>query len=76
MYLKGGKVITDLCKCDCQNRLFLYKDLLPALCRGGMVLWSAKVPKALRQSSYGPFTLSTTHQKTASLRFVFHLSII
>jgi hypothetical protein len=27
-----------------------YKDSFPALCRGGKVLWGAKVPKALCQS--------------------------
>ena len=46
-----------------------YKDSLPALCRGGMVLWSAKVPKALCQSSYGPFTLPHTHQKNNGTAF-------
>jgi len=37
-----------------------------------MVLWSAKVPKALRQSSNEPFAPSLAHQKTVALRFVFN----
>jgi len=45
-------------------------DLSPALRRGGTVLWSAKVPKALCQSGKGPFTHTHIHQKTAALCFV------
>ncbi|QDW25930.1 hypothetical protein FFJ24_014310 [Pedobacter sp. KBS0701] len=40
-----------------------------ALCRGGMVLWSAKVPKALRQSSNEPFAQSHAHQKNSGTSF-------
>jgi len=45
-----------------------------ALCRGGMALWSAKVPKALCQSSKGPFARSMHIKKTAALRFVLNTS--
>jgi len=34
-----------------------------------MVLWSAKVPKALRQSSNEPFAQSHTHQKNSGTWF-------
>jgi len=51
----------------------IYKDLLPALCRGGMVLWSAKVPKALCQSSKGPATQPHTHQKNSGTSFCIHI---
>jgi len=40
-----------------------------ALCRGGMVLWSAKVPKALRQSSNEPFAQFHAHQKNSGTSF-------
>jgi len=40
-----------------------------ALCCGGMVLWSAKVPKALCQSSNEPFARSHTHQKNSGTSF-------
>jgi len=51
----------------------IYKDLFPALCRGGMVLWSAKVPKALCQSSYGPFANPKHIKKTAGTSFCVHI---
>jgi len=35
----------------------------------GMVLWSAKVPKALCQSSNEPFTQSHAHQKNSDTSF-------
>ncbi len=55
----------------CFQLSYIYKwKIFSALCRGGMVLWSAKVPKALCQSSNGLFTQPRTHQKTAALRFV------
>jgi hypothetical protein len=34
-----------------------------------MVLWSAKVPKALRQSSNEPFAQSYAHQKNSGTSF-------
>jgi len=34
-----------------------------------MVLWSAKVPKALCQSSNGPFAQPYTHQKNSGTSF-------
>jgi hypothetical protein len=37
--------------------------ILSALCRGGMALWSAKVPKALCQSSKGHFARSHASKK-------------
>jgi hypothetical protein len=46
-----------------------------ALCRGGMVLWRAKVPKALCQSSNGPFTQSYTHQKNSGTSFCVQFSL-
>jgi len=35
----------------------------------GMVLWSAKVPKALRQSSNEPFAQFHAHQKNSGTSF-------
>ena len=35
----------------------------------GMILWSAKVPKALCQSSNEPFAQSHAHQKNSSTSF-------
>jgi len=67
----------------------IYKDLLPALCRGGMAIftvnivfsgvqeccafWSAKVPKALCQSSKGPAKQPHTHQKNSGTSFCIHI---
>jgi len=39
----------------------------------GMVLWSAKVPKALCQSSNEPLRNLTRIKKTGTLRFVFNI---
>ena len=43
-----------------------------ALCRGGMVLWSAKVPKALCQSNKVASHCPMLIKKTAALCFVFN----
>ena len=44
--------------------------MFSALCRGGMVLWSAKVPKALCQSNNGLPHNPTHIKKTAALRLI------
>ncbi len=50
----------------------LTKDSSTTLCRGGMVLWSAKVPKALCQSGNVASHRPALIKKTATLCFVFN----
>jgi len=49
---------------DTINYTFFYRSM-----PRGMVLWSAKVPKALCQSSNEPFAQSHAHQKNSDTSF-------
>ena len=51
---------------------FCILNFYTALCRSGMVLWSAKVPKALCQSNKVASHCPKLIKKTAALCFVFN----
>ncbi|MBO9675769.1 MAG: hypothetical protein J7577_20150 [Sphingobacteriaceae bacterium] len=48
-----------------------------ALCRGGMALWSAKVPKALRQSAmsllHNPMRIKKNSGTSFSVQYIFKI---
>jgi hypothetical protein len=52
-----------------QVMLFLF------VLKNANAFWSAKVPKALCQSSNGPFTQSYTHQKNSGTSFCVQFSL-